>query len=1124
MDCSDIDAQLRTLEEAKELLERDITDSEALLELNKEFKRATAKGKPKTITTYTGDKIELAPGEWIKRAEDLAIRAGSAEIREMVLQGFMGREGRGLKPDGRRGAMINYSQFAPSKANVTAILEVLGVMRQNSDKGKALTAKFTEQVALREILSISKNFAANPREIFAYAQRQLKGIERLPATAVMVQRGKLETAAQMADAIEEIADVIKVTGAAPDDLKIQMGNVMRWAAAYESLDAAVATKVGQALRSRQYGDGLTDALAALDDKKLLELAKDLDFEEFPAGSLGAQVIEAIENGDPQKLKKIATAKRIMNVNKTPNNRPDFLVGVEILNNYRKDNLFSSLSTWMIRNPMAVLINFNYGLEDLFEGMYREGVGDGLAATAHAQKMAMRGYQAAWSNASNHFLYGDAKFSVKNMTEVAAEQAADLRQQQWDNMNQAWEQFTRLQSWTPVLNQAVGLNNMLNAATRLVIGGAIQKMSGGTVDAGYYASFRALGAFDEGLRKMSFDWKVNHEAYLRAAKEARTQADFEGLTRSQWIEKRADGLAETAVFSGLMTDDDLAKLRTREIGSGAEGSMNIDSDELRLKMFNDLNGVPNPADELGAIGVKRGDDITGTGSFSDPINQGIQRLRSNPIGGWIVPVWKTPANMIGYAMNRDAMGRAVRQIAMEAANLAGKSDITPEILAVSRARTTVSLGLFMGTAALWQGGVLNDGGTAYGDSAQQERESRNRVPYSINIGSEEYGMKVNVNSIDFFDIMMAQADLMRAFQTARISGDTFGNGVSLVMRAYAGLMGRKSSLKGLNDLFSFMSDPNDQWKGASLASSMVSGLMPYDGLQGNIIRSQRGPVGRLKDRRYLTPDEARALDEDPVAPLIQNIRGLIDRATKNNVLSFATKPQFEKDWTGTKIETVRGLPQDYAAPFSAQRKPKDATWRWIEKHGFMTKPRSTGDVTSAVARLAGVSAEMRMTDDEELVYREAFHSRKGEMDADLLVGDTTRGGPNGAPTALSILGGIGQYVQGRTFKEAITALRLDERYAQMLTSTTNNPSRAATKENGEQPNVLKSLDARKDAFKDPYNLYGPIQKIIDYYDQQGLVIMATETESFRERLAVMAKQQSANVMEGLQMSPMGIGRQ
>ena len=48
MDCSEIDAQLRTLEEAKDLLEKNITDGEALLALNKEFKRATAKADPRT--------------------------------------------------------------------------------------------------------------------------------------------------------------------------------------------------------------------------------------------------------------------------------------------------------------------------------------------------------------------------------------------------------------------------------------------------------------------------------------------------------------------------------------------------------------------------------------------------------------------------------------------------------------------------------------------------------------------------------------------------------------------------------------------------------------------------------------------------------------------------------------------------------------------------------------------------------------------------------------------------------------------------------------------------------------------------------------------------------------------
>ena len=135
--------------------------------------------------------------------------------------------------------------------------------------------------------------------------------------------------------------------------------------------------------------------------------------------------------------------------------------------------------------------------------------------------------------------------------------------------------------------------LMNAGNRKVVGGLIEKKFG--TDAGYYASFRALGAFDEVVKKMAFDWKVNHET--AAGHDGGRDMDFaDGEARLDWINETAKPARE-AVFSGVFNDEDLAAMRRTNVGIPA--GMGMDSDTLRLKLFNDMVGTL-AEDEVGAM--------------------------------------------------------------------------------------------------------------------------------------------------------------------------------------------------------------------------------------------------------------------------------------------------------------------------------------------------------------------------------------------------------------------------------------------------------------------------------------------------------------------------------------------
>ena len=142
---------------------------------------------------------------------------------------------------------------------------------------------------------------------------------------------------------------------------------------------------------------------------------------------------------------------------------------------------------------------------------------------------------------------------------------------------------------------------MSASWRKVLGDVVEKQAAKrgieNVSTGYLPSFRALNAFDEWLRTTSFAWKTKHEAALRSLDEGNElvrNGILDAKDLDQFVIQSSEELTENAVFNGKMSDDDLIKLR-REIGVPL--GENMDNATLRLKMFNDLNGVPNLNENL-----------------------------------------------------------------------------------------------------------------------------------------------------------------------------------------------------------------------------------------------------------------------------------------------------------------------------------------------------------------------------------------------------------------------------------------------------------------------------------------------------------------------------------------------
>ena len=1110
-DCFDLEKQLQTLREQKaanEAVQRRLVG-----ELNQAVANQP-EPKPIRFRMLSGDKLEINPQRFWDQVERDALAMDEEAIGQTVRAGF----DKQARPIGSKGLHINYAQLPFGEENLGKLLEVLALKRNASEKGVELRRPYTEGVADSQFRLVAMAYGAEPGALFDAMKRKLAGIDQLPVNAYIVNRVKMDAVRSYADALDEASELMKL-GALDDAAKTNLANIAQWAHAFEQFDNQVSRKIGQALRTRQFGDWANENIFMKFDKDVSLLTLD----EIKAGSLLAQVEDAIASGDPTKLKRLALAKRLDELAGRSLNEPNFMTQVRVLNTYRKDNLFSGPATWLVRNPTSILVSANYGLEDIAEGALKFGIKAELGAMGHAFRSVQQGMGTAWLNAWDNFAYGKKTFDVNNYAELSDDILEQTKATVNRDLNDAWELFTSpsYHLKTPVAGTAVTFLNLMNLGFRKLLGAGVEQLTG--TSAGYTPSFRLLNGGDEVIRKMSFDWKVNHEAWLRAAKEAEGVVEQGGQRADRnWIRQRAEQLAEKAVFSGLMTDDELAKLRLRELGATA-GDM--DNEELRLLMFNNLHGTPNAADELGKLGVERGNQVTFTQALDDRFTQGVQLMRSNPLIGWVMPVWRVPANGMKWMFGHDMYLQIPKQLYMEAKNAfadggwartgndsfgkfweAGAVD--PDLLAKSRATFLASLALASTTQLLWEAGIFSDGGPT-------KQEDRDRLgptfkPYSFSLafGGAQAVTKMSGASIDLIDLMGLQADVLRARHEGRISNNVFaemmGSPEGLV-HAYARTLMNKASLSGISSLLNALvragRGGDVDWAGE--LGKQMNGILPLSGLFTSGSRGSNDPNETVAKRRELTPAEYQALKQDPNWEGFSNIASRIFKDYP--ILGQLVPPQREdRDWLGDRIERPLGLSVDETIPFMPVIVPKSPLREWMAKHGLGMKPRPEGRVSE------GLPVPTNMTKPQEGTYREAMRTIPGSIPAAAVLG-----AGNATINVGTAVFSVDSYVQGRTLKQALDKLRQDPEYNLELNSP-GGPSLVT------QPG--KALSDRRDRVNDPRGVYKVFDAVVTYYDKLGVQEMVRQHPEFQEMALGNLRALQGNVRARLEASPLGLGRQ
>jgi hypothetical protein len=1110
-DCFDLESQLAELRKqqaANEALQRQLDGEINQLDNGKKPARA------RRLTMVDGSKLEVDPQKFWDQVEKDAIAMGEAEIQAAMTAGFDAK----ARPRGSKGLFINYAKLPPTEENIGKLLEVLALRRNASEKGVELKRPYTEGVAQAQFQLVAQAYGADPRALGEAMSRKLAGIDQLPVNAYIVNRVKRDAVRVYADILEEVGDLIPL-GLVDDSIKDQVANAARWAHYWEQFDNQVSRKIGQALRTRQFGDWVNEKVFMQFDKDISLLS----FDEVSGGSMAAQALEYISNNDRMGLRRLATAQRLSEINNVSINKPGFMTQVHILNTYRKDNLFSSAATWLIRNPSAALVGFSYGLEDIAEGAFKYGVKNELGAMGHAARSVWSGLHAGFLNAWDSFAFGKTTMNLTDFAELSPSVISATRDQFDLDFNQTWELFL-----TPSYHlrsagagTAVTFMNLVNLGFRrwllspvldkvVEAGAKVAGLDATSASAGVTPAFRLLGAGDEIIRKMAFDWKVNHEAWLRASKEAESLGDdvLPAGGRTEWIQQRAEGMTEKAVFSGLMTDEQLAQLRLRELGVTAG---DIDNETLRLEMFNNLHGTPNLGDELGKLGSLRSDQVTFTQKLDDKFTQGVQVLRANPLAAWVVPVWRSPANGIKWLIGHDLWVQLPKQLYMEARQALSKADggelaYDPSLMAQSRATALVSFFLASSTNLLWQAGVFSDGGPT--NKEDRERWMRENRPYSFSISSSAFeAAKMKLDSIDLFDLMGLQADLMRAHHEGRLDNDSFTTHMGGIVTAYARAIQNKSALTGITSLMGAVARAATGNGGDvdwfSELGKQTNGILPMSGIFTQSARGFNDPNEQVAKRRQLTPAEYAALQRDPNWEIFSTIASRIFKDYPIATQMFPPERE-QKDWIGSEIKRPLGLPLDDATPYMPVIKPKDPLYGWLFKHGLGMKPRPDGRISE------GLPVPTTMSREQENTYRTAMRTLTGQESAAAVLGASSA-----TVNVGTAVFSIDRYVQGRDLKQALNALRNDPEYNLEL-NTPGGPSLVT------QPQ--SSLSTRTQRVNDPRGVYKVFDAVVSYYDQLGIRAMIQQHPEFADMARANLGTLQDNVRARLEASPIGIGRQ
>ena len=1169
--CSNLNSELAQIDAELAALDRidDQIKAEALA------KADAPKNEFRTFSMVDGTKVRINPMEFWKDVERLKLDMGDEALKAEVKARFEG----GFKPKGSKGLAINYSTLPFDDDTVALLLETIGMRRRESKAGRELMMPWSAEVASNAMAAEIATRGGNVEEIARDMARRVKGYDKLPLDMSMSFMMRNDTTRHLADMLDDVATMTESMGV-PTSVQHQLARAAQYAFFFEQLDAMLSRKVGQALqaRSKRFTQGDFKQLTAPIDERQLNY-EDVRIQKLgpsmiEEGSLIDQIQRAINTGDAPALKKLAMAKRFDATQDVPLNKPNFFTEMELLNAYRKENLFSSSATLYQRNFISGgLVNFAYGIEDVLEYAYKnKDLGGAVRMAEFSIDQVAKGWGTAWRNATNFLNTGEATFTKGGVIEqVRMADQATRKDDAYAALNVAWDgMFGRgdqaVQGAQGLLAKPLTFMRWVNAGSRVFIGEAVEKLSRGNSTAGYSPVWSVMGFGDEINKKLGFDWKAGAEAYQQAT-DLYDNLDYKPeLPRSEWIALKAEDLAEDVIFSGVATDAELNEMRQ---GLGARQYGDKSNEALRLELFNKQNGLPDTSNPIAQAGIKRGEDATFTAPL-EGLGKAIDGVRKAwaPLS-WVQPVQQTPWNGLKWALDRDLYIAGLRWVGMEVAQAASRQKVagwasvidfspssrlaaeqidellfTPQQMASARAKVTVAAGLAMTVNRLHAAGVFTDGGPFNPGDNRDERERNQFQPYSFSLGlsfaSQVPGgvlklakLVIPGQSIDIVDLMGVQADVSRAWSEGRISEAKWNEMMMKIVLSYTRLLGRQNTLEGtisvVNVLTNTQATGNE--KAVRLLQAQMNGIVPMSGALRDMSQGFRDPNVVADDgRRTFTEAEKALLEGEEFGWLREFYQSIFKDIPVAGQLYGARYS--DRDWMGRRIEKPMGLPIDVAQPFMPILVPNAGLDQWMDELGLGGVPFPDGKLTSSDLNAAtGITGDERfgsatMTWEEEKVMRKGMYSAKGDLPAQYLLGEsntfitTTRGTYD-----------LNQYVQGNTLEEALEALRADPEWnydmkergiaansPKAMALPLNEQSLAGRTRAGDLSRSVAEVDSPIDVFNG----------IIDYYTRRGTQVFSQTPEGktfFARAWEVRPKQvQTESLVEQLRATPLGLSPQ
>ena len=1160
-DCNDINEQIRKQEEELERI-RKMRDKQQAIDDNLNTSSSPLKKKNFTVlTAIDGSEMTVNFDEWAARAEEMAMELSDPKLERMISEGLAKQQ----RPVGRTGHMINFAMIDPTKENFAKVLELEMRTWRETPGGKELRRPFRQPAAGRAVLSMMQRFGGDggidPRLAAKHFEKQLPGIHKLPVTVYTAAKFRHESSMLLADALEDAANAIETNIPIPDAAIAQLKAVTGWAHYFEQLDSTIRRKVGQGLQSLQ--KDMENGIEILDiDKDITELSWD----EITGDSFLAQVIDHINKEDPLKLRKLATAKRLLAINEAPINESAFAGQLRLLNHYRRGNLFTSIATHIRNVASGTLVGFDFFARDLVKTALLTDFETALKAHGQMNKQFLGDWQTALNNASEAFKTGRQRMGGRNLKEVSPEVMQDSKIFIDTTINNAWDRMFNMEGVEESPAAGLAMLNLINAGWRKMLGKYVseqffvESMQG---DWGYFPSYRALGAEDELVRGTWGMSKIHIEAFREGYEIAKGSpmpsenlgdrlrggsmgGQFMGPSMNKeeayvFAQQYADDAVEKAVFNieKQFSDEDLKKLR---FSVGMPIGESMDNDTLRLHLFNQLQGVPNTTNKWGAMLKQRGDEVTFTQKFTNKaetrqIGNAMQMMRRNPYVSLAMPTFQTGANGIGGTIDSSLIRNLERWARRDFMNARGRSPGREE-LADIRAGLIVALGMATFGIALSQAGLVNSGYSP--DPRERERQrTAGFVPYSITspnwTGDPQLAVKTQVGSVDWFDLQMLQRDQWDAVTGGFMSHDDHRGMMPEIINAYGSFLRQKNMLRTFVDFYDAFQDNDgngEQWVKAF--SSVSNGMFPAPtGLLGNIDRMFEADDAGLQNtrRRYMTSEEMTAMEKNEIWNGLRPIRSFLEKSVNSIPIADDIWPAPKsKDWLGTETRArFLGIPADKAVPFTQVIVPNDPLYHWLEKHGIGSKPWPDGKISQKVddqfveIQLGQNKVETSIGNmGEEELFREAMHSTPGSAET-LYVHI-----PMSQITVVeSLLGrSMERLVEGKTMTEALRLISKDPDYNAALEGgiletpegpiSTKNISPSLTQNPG------KGLSYRQS--RDKYQLLLPVNAIINYYKQIALGRLINEVPSFKERINALYEQEAQRDILKLESSPQGVGYQ